>query len=156
MARCSPLGEATTNMTEAKDVGRVAGTAEVMQTAGENNVTSNAEGQLSSPDAAQGSLDKGVSDDENSHTCYFYSSTVTVGKIKEMIEKGYFAQVEARAPGVEMVLELDSDEDVVYEEFFVASLGMPPHHALSDILLKFQTQLHQLTPNAIAQLSKYF
>jgi hypothetical protein len=33
---------------------------------------------------------------------------------------------------------------------------MPPYRALADILLKFQTQLHQLMPNAIAQLSKYF
>jgi hypothetical protein len=27
---------------------------------------------------------------------------------------------------------------------------------LVDILLKFEAQLHQLTPNVIAQLSKYF
>jgi hypothetical protein len=33
---------------------------------------------------------------------------------------------------------------------------MPPHPALTEILLKFQVQLHQLTPNAIAQMSKYF
>jgi hypothetical protein len=33
---------------------------------------------------------------------------------------------------------------------------MPPHVTLADILLHFQTQPHQLTPNAIAQLSKYF
>jgi Ser-tRNA(Ala) deacylase AlaX len=33
---------------------------------------------------------------------------------------------------------------------------MPPHPALTDILLKFQVQLHQLTPNAIVLLSKYF
>jgi hypothetical protein len=33
---------------------------------------------------------------------------------------------------------------------------MPPHPALADILLKFQAQHHQLTPNAIAQLSMYF
>jgi hypothetical protein len=33
---------------------------------------------------------------------------------------------------------------------------MPLHLALVDILLKFQVQLHQLTPNAIAPLSKYF
>jgi hypothetical protein len=30
---------------------------------------------------------------------------------------------------------------------------MPPHPALAEILLKFQAQLHQLTPNTIAQLS---
>jgi hypothetical protein len=33
---------------------------------------------------------------------------------------------------------------------------MPLHPALADILLHFQVQLNQLTPNAIAQLSKYF
>jgi hypothetical protein len=33
---------------------------------------------------------------------------------------------------------------------------VPPHPALDDILLQFQAKLHQLTPNAIAQLSKYF
>jgi hypothetical protein len=33
---------------------------------------------------------------------------------------------------------------------------MPLHPTLVDILLKFQVQVHQLTPNAIAQLSKYF
>jgi hypothetical protein len=32
---------------------------------------------------------------------------------------------------------------------------MPPHPVLACILLKFQVQLHQLTPNTIAQLSKY-
>jgi hypothetical protein len=32
---------------------------------------------------------------------------------------------------------------------------MPPHLTLADILLMFQAQLHQLTPNAITQLSKY-
>jgi hypothetical protein len=33
---------------------------------------------------------------------------------------------------------------------------MAPHSAHTEILLKYQVQLHQLTPNAIAQLSKYF
>jgi hypothetical protein len=32
---------------------------------------------------------------------------------------------------------------------------MPLHPVLSDILLKFWVQLHQLTPNAIVQLLKY-
>jgi hypothetical protein len=33
---------------------------------------------------------------------------------------------------------------------------MPPHPALANILLHFQAQLHQLTPNAITQFSKFF
>jgi hypothetical protein len=35
-------------------------------------------------------------------------------------------------------------------------LQIPPHPALIEILIKYLVQLHQLTPNAIAQLSKYF
>jgi hypothetical protein len=73
-----------------------------------------------------------------------------------MMEKGYFAKGEARAPGAKIVLKPISDEVVVHAEFFVAGLRMPSHRALADILLKFQMQLHKLTPNAIVQLSKYF
>jgi hypothetical protein len=53
-------------------------------------------------------------------------------------------------------VEPNDDKAVVFEEFFIAGLYMPPHPALAAILLKFQAQPHQLTPNAIAQLSKYF
>jgi hypothetical protein len=87
MACCNPLGEATTNMTATEDVDKVVSTAEITQTTGENLVTSDAEGCFSSMDAAEGSLDEGGSDDENSRTCYFSSSTITIGKIKEMMEK---------------------------------------------------------------------
>jgi hypothetical protein len=91
------------------------------------------------------------------HECtIFGASTITLSHIKEMVEKGYFVDGEARAPRVEMIPEPDDDEAVVFEEFFVTGLRMPLHSALADILLKFQAQLHQLTPNVIAQLSKYF
>jgi hypothetical protein len=73
-----------------------------------------------------------------------------------MEERGYFAKDEARVPGAETVLEPRDDEAVVFEDFFVARLCMPPHPALADILLHFQAQLHQLMPNAIVQLPKFF
>jgi hypothetical protein len=50
----------------------------------------------------------------------------------------------------------NSDEADVFEEYFTAGLWMPPYHVLTKILLKFQVQLHQLTLNAIVQISKYF
>jgi hypothetical protein len=89
-------------------------------------------------------------------THYFGSSTITVGKIKEMEKKGYFVKDEARAPGAKTMLEPHDDEAMVHEDFFVAKLRMPPHPALADTLLHFQAQLHQLTPHAIVQLSKIF
>jgi hypothetical protein len=87
---------------------------------------------------------------------YFGLSTITVGRIKEMVVKGYFLEDGACAPGAEIVPEPDNDDAMVYEDFFVAGLRRPPHPSLVDILLHFQAQLHQLMPNAIAQLSKYF
>jgi hypothetical protein len=140
---------------DVENVASVTSVAEIAQTVGENPAASNGEGHLWSPDAADDSLGEGASDDENSQH-YFGSSTITICKIKEMVEKGYFMEGEAHAPGTEMVPEPDSNEAVVYEDFFVAGLRMPPHPALADILVKFQAQLHQLTPNAIAQPSKYF
>jgi dimeric dUTPase (all-alpha-NTP-PPase superfamily) len=44
----------------------------------------------------------------------------------------------------------------VFEEFFAAGLHMLPQPVLTDILLKFHVQLHEVTPNAFAQFSKYF
>jgi hypothetical protein len=72
-----------------------------------------------------------------------------------MIDRGYFAKGMACVPGEETTLEPSTDEAILFEEFFTVGLRMPLHPVLSDILLKFQVQLHQLTPNAIMQLSKY-
>jgi hypothetical protein len=54
------------------------------------------------------------------------------------------------------VPEPNANESIVFKEFFAAGLRMPPHPAFTEILLKFWVQLHQLTLNTIAQMSKYF
>jgi hypothetical protein len=54
------------------------------------------------------------------------------------------------------VLEPNIDEVIIFEEFFAMGLWMPPHPAFTEILLKFLVQLHQLIPNVIAQMLKYF
>jgi hypothetical protein len=69
---------------------------------------------------------------------------------------GYFVEGSAREPGEEVIPELAADEAIVFEEFFDVGLWMPPHPALTDILVLFRVQLHQLTPNAFAHFSKYF
>jgi hypothetical protein len=78
-----------------------------------------------------------------------------------MVEYGYFAEGGARAPCEETILEPEDDEAIVFKEFFSVGLRMPLHPVLAHILLvhillKFQVQPRHLTPNAIAQLSKYF
>jgi hypothetical protein len=56
----------------------------------------------------------------------------------------------------EIALEPDDDEAIVFEEIFATWLRMPSHPVFTEILLKYRVQLHQLTPNAITQLSMYF
>jgi hypothetical protein len=50
-----------------------------------------------------------------------------------------------REPGEETVPEPNTDEVVVFEEFFAMGLRMLPHPAFTEILLKFWVQLHHLT-----------
>jgi hypothetical protein len=159
MVRCSPLSEVVvTNGAEAENLGPAHRPIEMAQTIGEGEMSgaSDDEGCGLSDRGTDDYRDGGASDDEKSWTYYFGASTITLGKIKEMVEKGYFTESEAQVPGAEAVPELDNDEAMVYEHFFVAGLCMPLHATLGDILLHFQAQLHQLTPNDIAQLSKYF
>jgi hypothetical protein len=79
-----------------------------------------------------------------------------VGHIRQLEALRYFAEGSAREPGEEAVPEPGDDEAAVFEDFFSVGLRMPPHPALIEILLKYRVQLHQLTPNAFVQLSKYF
>jgi hypothetical protein len=117
-------------------------------------------GRILPPSMVRGTLNvednlgEGALDNAKLQTCYFGSSTITVGKIKEMEEKVYFPEDDGRAPRTEIVPEPNGDEAAVYEDFFIAGLRKPPHPALAVIHLHFQAQLHQLTPNAITQLSK--
>jgi hypothetical protein len=138
MARRSPLSEvAAANVAEVENADRVADAAEMVRMVAKRSEASNGGGHVSSLDAGDDSLGEGAFNDKNSRTYYFGSSTITVGKIKEMVEKGYFTEGEGRAPGAKTVPKPDNDEDMVYEGFFVAGLRMPPHPALADSLLKF-------------------
>jgi hypothetical protein len=86
----------------------------------------------------------------------FGSATVTVGCIRQLEALGYFIEGSAHEPSEEVVPDPGGDGAVVFEEFFAARLRMSLQPTLTDILLKFRVQLHQLTPNAFAQFSKYF
>jgi hypothetical protein len=55
-----------------------------------------------------------------------------------MIGNGYFTEGEACVPGEETSPEPNDDEAIVFEDFFVAGLRMPPYSTLADVLLKFQ------------------
>jgi hypothetical protein len=105
--------------------------------------------------SVEGSRSVRMSDVGSQSSCNFGPSTITVSRIREMTEQRCFAEGGARASGEENIPEPEDDETILFEEFFTTGFRMPPHPVIADILLKFQVQLHQLTPNEIAQLSKY-
>jgi hypothetical protein len=77
--------------------------------------------------------------DKGAHSWSFFGPLiVTISRIRGMIDSGYFAEGMGHEPRQETVPEPNPNEAVVFEEFFAASLRMPPHPVLSNSLLKFQ------------------
>jgi hypothetical protein len=123
MAHCSSLDEAG-RVVGVEDMDEALVAAELERAFGEEPAVS---------PAGEGVLSEGAA----MHTHYFGALAITMGKIKEMEEKGYFAKDEAHASGAKTVSEPHNDEAMVFKDFFVADLRMPPHLALVDILLHF-------------------
>jgi hypothetical protein len=65
--------------------------AELEHTFGENPIASAGERYAVSLNT-EDNVDEGASDNAKLRTCYFGSSTITVGKIREMEERCYFAE----------------------------------------------------------------
>jgi hypothetical protein len=95
--------------------------AELERAFGENPAASDGERYAASL-TAEDDLDECASDNVKLRMCYFRSSTITVGKIKEMEQKGYFLEGVARIPGAETVPRLNGDEAVVYKDFFITGM----------------------------------
>jgi hypothetical protein len=118
MARCSPIDEiAIVNVAEAENPDIVDDPMEMARVIGaELPKASDGEGPALSAEGVE--TFTGASDDEHSWTYYFGSSTITRGKIKEMVEKGYFIEGEAREPRAETILEPEDDEAVIFDFFY--------------------------------------
>jgi hypothetical protein len=85
----------------------------------------------------------------------FWQSTMMKTHLRSLeYHSHYFPKGYGQPLCVESVPEPQADE-AVFEDFFTATLRMPPHLVLLDILCKFQVQLHQLMPNANIQINKF-
>ena len=87
-------------------------------------------------------------------TVEFGVSRMLLVCVQDMQRLGYFGGRVGRVPGAEEVPEPEG-ELVVFEAFFIASLRLPAHRFVSEVLQKFKVQVHQLTPNAVVALAKY-
>jgi hypothetical protein len=87
-------------------------------------------------------------------TVEFGVSRISSIRVQDMQRLGYFGGGVGRVPGVEEIPEPEG-ELVVFEAFFIAGLRLPAHRFVSEVLQKFEVQVHQLTPNAVVALAKY-
>jgi hypothetical protein len=87
-------------------------------------------------------------------TVEFGVSRISSVRVQDMQQLGYFGGGVGRVPGAEEIPEPEG-ELVVFEAFFTAGLRLPVHRFVSEVLRKFEVQVHQLTPNAVVALAKY-
>jgi hypothetical protein len=116
MSHCSPLGEAAVAVIGVENMEETMVSAQLEHLFGENPATSDGERYTTSPNV-EDDLAEGASDNAKLRTCYFGSSTIMVGKLKEMEEKGYFLEDEAHASRAETVPDTNGDKVVIYEDF---------------------------------------
>jgi hypothetical protein len=88
------------------------------------------------------------------HTVEFGTSRISLVRVQEMQQLGYFGDGVGRVPGAEEIPEPEG-ELVVFEAFFVADLRLLAHRFVAEVLRRFDVQIHQLTPNAVVALAKY-
>jgi hypothetical protein len=86
----------------------------------------------------------------------FGKSKFTSELIKEYEEAGFFPSGDGRPPSEEETPSPETNEIVVFREFFICVLRFPCDTLLPSILEKFSVKIHQLTPNSFLELSKFF
>jgi hypothetical protein len=118
--------------------------------------SSNASSGGAASDATKAEAEDAMDPRELAWSYVFVAYSVTMGRIRQLESLGYFAEGSAREPWEETVPEPNTDDAIVFKEFFAAGLRMPPYPAFTEILLKFRVQLHPLTLNSIAQPSECF
>jgi hypothetical protein len=75
----------------------------------------------------------------------FGVSRISLVRVQDMQQLGYFGDGVGRVPGAEEIPEPEG-ELVVFEAFFVAGLRLPAHRFVAEVLQRFEVQVHQLTP----------
>jgi hypothetical protein len=70
------------------------------------------------------------------HTVEFDTLRISSVRVQEMQQLGYFGDGVGRVLGAEEIPEPEG-ELVVFEAFFIASLRLPAHHFVTEVLRRF-------------------
>jgi hypothetical protein len=85
----------------------------------------------------------------------FGESKVTANLIREYEAAGFFPASSGRAPLDEEGPSPETDEILVFRNFFTCGLRFPCDPLLPAILDKFSVKIHQLCPNLFLEVSKF-
>jgi hypothetical protein len=88
------------------------------------------------------------------HTVEFGISRISLVRVQDLEQLGYFGNGVGRILGVEEIPEPEG-ELVVFEPFFITGLRLPVHRFVAEVFQRFDVQVHQLTPNTVVALAKY-
>jgi hypothetical protein len=85
----------------------------------------------------------------------FRESKVMMDLIREYEADGFFPAGSGRAPLDEEIPTPETDEVVMFRDFFTCGLRFPCDPILPAILDKFSVKIHQLSPNSFLEISKF-
>jgi hypothetical protein len=88
------------------------------------------------------------------HTVEFGVSRISLVRVQDMQQLGYFGNGVGRVLRVEEIPEPEG-EMVVFEAFFTTGLRLPAHRFVVEVLRRYDVQIHQLTHNVVVALAKY-
>jgi hypothetical protein len=118
--------------------------------------TSGAEEDLADVDADPRELIAAKSSKSYPQSFVFGKSKVTTNLIREYEAAEFFPAGDGRAPLDEQTPTTEANEVVVFRDFFTCVLRFPCDPILPAILDKFSVKIHQLSPNSLLELSKFF
>jgi hypothetical protein len=71
------------------------------------------------------------------HTVEFGVSRISLARVQDMQQLGYFGSGVGRVPGAEEIPE-PKGEMVVFEAFFTAGLWLPAHRFVAEVLQRYE------------------
>jgi hypothetical protein len=82
-------------------------------------------------------------------TCFMGRSLMTQADLDALRLEGCFEPGVCRLLGRETTPKPKKSESVVFRDFFTTGLRLPVSKNFADILVAYNVQIHQLTPNSI-------
>lgn len=107
---------------------------------------------------AEGVGESGPSESGYPSTYFLGLSKMTEGSLDAMVEDGLMSNdtwLLCRSPDGEKVPKPEPYEAIVFRDFFVAGFRFPCEEFVSAVLLRYNLQIHHLTPNAFTCLGVY-